>query len=83
MAKKRVIVGYELEFSGDVHLTPKDLWPDGVPEKHTACDVRKMIRKDGGPSGILNNWDLAQELEVTVSPIYDTVDDDEDETPTE
>ena len=76
MAKKRVIVGYELEFTGHVRLLNDELWPDdNEPEMHSACDVRKMIREDGGPLKITRDWGLEEEFGIEVTPIYKTVDD--------
>jgi len=73
MAKKRVIVGYKLEFEGSVELDNADIWPDGVPEEHDTKRMEKLIHVEGGPAQVCREWNLEDDLEIAVTPVYDTI----------
>jgi hypothetical protein len=47
-------------------LTADAIWPDGdAPENPTAEDVRKKIESTCGWEGIVGDWSLPQDCEVT------------------
>lgn len=59
---------FEIVFDGWVTLDEKDVWPDGdAPEEPTAEDVKAVMERCGMKSTVLREWDLLQDIEVTVS----------------
>lgn len=53
------------EWVGIHELGISEIWPDGdAPADPTADDVMEVIRKEGGVSGILQNWNMPPQLEV-------------------
>ena len=56
-----------IEFRGDVILTTEDIWPDGdAPENPNAEDVRRVMRGSGSKMYVLSDWNLLDDLHVTV-----------------
>lgn len=58
-----------IEFSGSVHLTPEEVWPDGdIPDPITAAAARDAIRgQDSYKQRVLDEWDLTSAIEVNVA----------------
>ena len=59
-----------IEFRGDVILTIEDVWPDGdAPPNPNAEDVRRVMEASGSKCGTLLDWNLADDLHVTVDEL--------------
>lgn len=58
---------FRMSISIEAHLTKEELWPDGdAPENPTAKDVVELIRKCGGATKIIEDWNLDDLLECAV-----------------
>ncbi len=59
---------FHFSLSADVDLEIDQIWPDGdAPENPTVDDVLKVIAACGGAHEILRDWDLDQDLDLTIS----------------
>jgi len=59
----------------DVVLTVDEIWPDGnAPENPTVADVVAVIDNCGGTRSVLRDWDLDNDLTLTISDGKDSQD---------
>lgn len=61
---KRFLLSFEL----DVVLRENEIWPDGSPAVADKEAVLQLIREEGGPVAVMNNWFLGVP-DVTVTEI--------------
>ena len=63
MSEKTFLVS----FSGSTAMTVDEVWPDGdAPDEPTAADVVAVMRTCGPPIRMVDEWSLADYLEVWV-----------------
>ena len=56
-----------IDFELSLSLSVDDLWPDGDwPDEITVGAVRELIDDSGGPGWVLDGWNLADSLSVSV-----------------
>ena len=59
---------FEITFSGSLSLTSHEIWPDGdMPANPTARDVRNKMINEGGKSELLKEWNLEDDLNITIA----------------
>jgi hypothetical protein len=51
----------------DDSLSGEEFWPEGIPENPTLADVIAAIKKAGGPRDILQDWNLLDNLWLSVA----------------
>lgn len=58
---------FHITIEVNVDLDYEELWPDGDgPLDPTEDDVRRLISKEGGPSRIIDEWNLQDDLDLYV-----------------
>lgn len=59
---------FHFSIEADVSLGVEDIWPDGnAPENPTLEHVLEVIKKDGGARRVLEDWNLIDDLSLTIS----------------
>ncbi len=59
---------FHFSIEADLSLDVQDIWPDGdAPANPTLEDVLAVIKKCGGARRILEDWNLIDDLGVSVS----------------
>ena len=59
---------FTFETASSTTLDLDAIWPDGdAPENPTAEDVAKVIAACGGLRAVLRDWDLDDEITLTIS----------------
>ncbi len=62
------VQGFNFDLQALVWFDLSEIWPDGdAPENPTAADVAKVIEQCGGLRRVLRDWDLDQNLTLTIS----------------
>lgn len=63
MTTDRITISVDL----DLDMTPKEFFPDGVPDNWSIKDVVALMREDArSATGLLREWCIEPELEVHV-----------------
>ena len=58
---------FDISFDGSVTMSATEIWPDGnMPENPTAKDVALAICRLGSVSRLLEEWNLADDLDIYV-----------------
>jgi hypothetical protein len=65
---------FDFDLSGYARLSVDDIWPDGdAPEDPTVADVEELIKKCGGKYRVIRDWDLDDDLDLTVTAVVPRV----------
>jgi len=63
---------FKIDIEVSVELAYEELWPDGDgPTYPTEEDVHKLISQEGGPSRIIDEWNLMDDLRLYVHKLED------------
>ena len=59
---------FTLHIIATIEMSEDEIWPDGDgPDRPTREDVEKRVKEQGGISRIMDDWNLARALELSVS----------------
>lgn len=59
---------FHFSISAEISLDVDQIWPDGdAPENPTVDDVLAVIKACGGKRRVIQDWDLDDDLDLTVS----------------
>ncbi len=58
---------FTFEVSATFEIDADEIWVDGDgPEDPTLEDVLEEIQKCGGPAAVIQDWNLTEEMDLTV-----------------
>lgn len=58
---------FRITFSGSFSMTKEEIWPDGdAPAYPKSKDVIEKMRNSGNKSKLLDDWNLENDLDITV-----------------